>query len=363
MNSASGPTGSYRVVQLHPGLRCNLRCRHCYSSSGPAARGMLPAGKLCGLLDVLQAEGFGGVGISGGEPLLYPGLAAVLAHARSLGLVRTVTTNGMLLDEARATELAGLADLVAVSLDGLPESHNRTRGHPRAFEIMYGRLEHLRRAGVPFGFIFTLTMSNLDELPGVTDLAIAAGAGLLQVHPLEEVGRAVTGKAGQAPDDLELAHAFVEVARLRKLHRERIELQLDVADLAVLRDEPERGFAGPVAIPEGLDAEALPLADLVSPLVVEADGAIVPLQYGFGRAHQVAHLYGPDLRAQFGSWRRAGWPRFRQLSRRVHAELTAPGAHEHPFVNWYGAMLQASRAPAPAARKAPVAPASELVPA
>lgn len=29
-----GPTGR-RILQIHPTLRCNLRCEHCYSSSGP----------------------------------------------------------------------------------------------------------------------------------------------------------------------------------------------------------------------------------------------------------------------------------------------------------------------------------------
>ena len=34
-----GPTGdTYRVLQLHVSRRCNLSCRHCYSTSGPEFR-------------------------------------------------------------------------------------------------------------------------------------------------------------------------------------------------------------------------------------------------------------------------------------------------------------------------------------
>ena len=38
-----GPTGKSRIVQIHPTRRCNLRCLHCYSSSGPEVKGELPA--------------------------------------------------------------------------------------------------------------------------------------------------------------------------------------------------------------------------------------------------------------------------------------------------------------------------------
>lgn len=301
------------------------------------------------VLAAVQAEGFSGIGISGGEPLLYPDLVPVLDYAGTLGLIRTLTTNGMLLDEARVGVLAGLVDLIAISLDGAPTSHNLMRGHPKAFEMMYCRLEHLRRANVPFGFIFTLTLSNLDELAEVADLALSAGARLLQVHPLEEVGRAVEGRAGRAPDNLELAHAFVEVARLRRLHGERIEIQFDVADLDLLRSEPERGFAGILSPSERAELEAGALADLVSPLVVEAEGTIVPLQYGFARSFQVAHACAGDMRAQFQTWRRTGWPRFRRLCQRVHRGLTETGKFGFPFANWYGAMMEASHSPEPQA--------------
>ena len=37
-----GPIGDdYRVLQIHPTLRCNLKCPHCYSSSSPEEAGEL----------------------------------------------------------------------------------------------------------------------------------------------------------------------------------------------------------------------------------------------------------------------------------------------------------------------------------
>ena len=89
------------MVQLHPALRCNLKCRHCYSSSGPGNAQELPAGMLMNVLDSLHAEGFNVASFSGGEPLLYKELFTVMRMRASWAMTVTVTTNGMLLNTQR----------------------------------------------------------------------------------------------------------------------------------------------------------------------------------------------------------------------------------------------------------------------
>jgi len=344
MPQIAGPTREYRVIQIHPLLRCNLRCLHCYSTSAPDQAQTLPVDRLAAGLGLLRQEGYNAVGVSGGEPLLYRDLPRLLQHIRGFGMAATVTTNGMLLNEERAEVLRQGADLVAISLDGKPESHNRVRANPRAFELMTEGVAHLRRAGVPFGFIFTLTFHNLPELQWVADFAVEQGAGLLQVHPLEEVGRATDQFRGSAPDALELARAFVEVARLRQQYGDRISLQYDVADLEVLCANPERGYA--IETPAGSSSDDLrctPLADLIAPIIIEADGAIVPIQYGFSRSYQIGSLQADCLRSQFDAWKGTSFPEFLALCRGVHQELLEQASTGLPFVNWYGAVLQASR--------------------
>lgn len=338
MAQTAGPTCGYRVVQIHPLLTCNLRCLHCYSTSGPAQRQRLPLAQLCRALDILRAEGFNGASISGGEPLLYPELPALLRHIRSLGMVATVTTNAMLLDDARAKVIHECADLVAISVDGPPELHNQIRAHPRAFECMTEGVGRLRDLGMPFAFIFTLTLHNLHHLEWVADFAVKQGAGLLQVHPLEEVGRATDELPGAAPDSFELARAFVEVAHLQKQHRGKLSLQFDVADLEILRRNPERGYADAAA---GEDSARGPLGELIAPVIIEADGALVPLQYNFSRAYQIGDVAG-DLCEQVARWKTDAYPRFTNLCRQVHDRVLLRGASEFPFVNWYGEMLRAS---------------------
>jgi MoaA/NifB/PqqE/SkfB family radical SAM enzyme len=334
-----GPTGEARVLQIHPTRRCNLRCLHCYSASGPGERDELPAALLRGAIDGAGAAGYTVAAFSGGEPLLYKPLPALLGHARSRGMLTTVTSNGMLLDGRRLPPLRGALDLLAISLDGVPASHNRMRADDRAFAAMAANLDRVRASGIPFGFIFTLTQYNLHELPWVADFALAQGAKLLQIHPLEEAGRARQLLAGEGPDAVEASFAFVVAARLREASAGRLHVQLDLLSRTHLRDHPERVFAG--APPPGPEVTA---AELVSPLVIEADGCVVPIQHGFPRAYALGNLKDAPLHELLARWRRDRSVAFRSLCRDVFEELTAPA--ELPLANWYELLARRAQAAA-----------------
>jgi hypothetical protein len=101
----------------------------------------------------------------------------------------------------------------------------------------------------------------------------------LQIHPLEGTGRARTGLCGVQPDETESAFAYIEATRLQQILRGRLRLQLDLTDRTLLCAEPQRGFAeAPGAEPPACTA-AVP----ISPLVVEPDGTVFPVQYGFAQ--------------------------------------------------------------------------------
>jgi Fe-coproporphyrin III synthase len=333
-----GPTGDVlRVLQLHVSRRCNLACSHCYSSSGPQHVDELPLALWQGVIADAAAADYNVVGFSGGEPLMFKPLRALLLQARSLGLLTTVTTNGMLLDARRIEALQGAAGLVAISLDGKPESHNRMRGHPRAFATMARRLPALRAAGIPFGFIFTLTQFNLDEMLWAAEFAIAQGARLLQVHPLEAVGRARERLADAVPDETELSYTVLAVARLKELVGDSLVIQLDVAGRDAMAQAPERVFA---AADAAWTDSSLPLGQLLSPLIVEPDGTVVPVEYDFGRRWALGNLREAPLPQLAERWRRERLPGFRALCQDVQRRAVAPD--EPAVINWYGRLAQAS---------------------
>lgn len=337
-----GPTGaSMRILQLHVSRRCNLACRHCCSSSGPQHVDELPVAAWHDVIDDAAAAGYGVVGFSGGEPLMFGPLRALLLHARAARLRTTVTTNGMLLDARRIAALRGAAGLVAISLDGTPESHDRMRGHPRAFATMARRLPALREAGVLFGFIFTLTQFNMHELPWVAEFALAQGARLLQIHPLEPVGRARTDLVDAVPDPTELSYAVIAVARLKELVGDAIVVQLDVAGRDAMAARPASVFADPT--PPGDDRL---LGELLSPLIVEPDGTVVPVEYDFGRHWALGNLRDARLPTLIARWRSERLAAFFELCRRVQRDATADA--QPAVINWYSRLAAASAQPQPA---------------
>ncbi len=322
------------TVQVHPSRYCNLRCRHCYSASGPEWREALPPGLLIDALAAARAEGYGRVSLSGGEPLLYRGLPELLRAARGLGLLSTLTTNGIPMTAKRLGALRDDLDLVAVSLDGTPARHDAMRG-PGTFARMRARLPLLRDSGIPFGFIVTLTRESLHDLAWVAEFAIEQGAALLQIHPLEEVGRAEAETAGEAPDDLVANAAYLAFLRLEALVGDRITLQLDLAHRDLIREAPWRVYAdAPPPAPPGPE---VPLAALVDTLVIEEDGTVVPLQYGLPRSLALGSLREAPLPALAAAWRGAGHAAFRMHCRRVYERCLAD-PEALPAFNWFEAL-------------------------
>ena len=282
-------------------------------------------------LEDARALGYTIAGFSGGEPLLYPSLAEALSFAHEMGLQTSVTTNGMLLTRSKIEELRGNADLIAISLDGKPETHNRIRANERAFEHMARRIEDLRESGITFGFIFTLTMGNVHELEWVAEFAAASGASLLQVHPLEETGRARTAMKGSEPDHIEAAVAYLECLKAVVKHGHQMHVHLDIAHKGALAEQPERVFADARA--GAIDCS---FADLVNPLVLRADGTVVPLQHNFPRSFVLGSLARDRLCVLAKKWRERRHAQFQAACRATWREITAEDAV--PLVNWYRAV-------------------------
>ncbi len=317
----SDPRRSYatRPLQIHVTRKCNLQCLHCYSSSGPDQTEALDSVDLKLAVDDAHELGYSLVSLSGGEPFLYPHMTEVLAHAKVRDMKTAVVTNGMFLDKRRLDALKPVLDLVVISLDGEPARHNRMRANPKAFEVMAAKVPALRATGIAFGFLFTLCRDNAHELEWAADFAAQAGASILQVHPLDLVGRAAEGGAFERLDVDEPAALMAarRAADIQKRMGERLRI---VVDFQPRLPEELRG---------GLTkCEPTTFADQVHPLCIETDGAIVPMGHGFSRDYQMGQLGHGRLRDMARDWIAAGQAdRYEALTRQVRADadaLTAP---------------------------------------
>ena len=112
------------LAQVVPMRRCNLACAYCneYDSTSQP----VPLASMLAWLDKLADLGTSMITVSGGEPLMHPGLDAMIAHMRRRGMVSSVITNGYYLSperiDARVLEVltrqwAPLVDLVVARPD------------------------------------------------------------------------------------------------------------------------------------------------------------------------------------------------------------------------------------------------------
>jgi MoaA/NifB/PqqE/SkfB family radical SAM enzyme len=140
----------------------------------------------------------------------------------------SVASNGMLLDELTIEKLKGAIDILAISLDGKPDFHNHMRGNKQAFQIMTKRLEGIRQSDIPFGFIFTINHQNFRHLDWIANFALEQRASLLQIHPLEALGRAKKDLAKIIPTASISAYAYLEAIKLHERLGDRLHVRIDL---------------------------------------------------------------------------------------------------------------------------------------
>jgi radical SAM protein with 4Fe4S-binding SPASM domain len=190
-----------RLIALEITRTCTLACRHCRGDSRLREYpDELSFAEIIRLLDTIASFASPILIITGGEPLLRPDVFDIARYATGkLGFRTVLATCGHLLDEKTVESLkdAGVSR-ISVSLDGaLPETHDRFRGVPGAFEKTIRGIQTASAHGLPFQINSTITTGNIDELEALHGLAVSLGAEAFHPFLLVPMGR---GKeiAGQA---------------------------------------------------------------------------------------------------------------------------------------------------------------------
>ena len=145
---------------------CDLRCAYCYA---PKSRASLTADQVLAWLVELDAAGCLAVGFGGGEPTLHPQFAEICRRAtQETGLAVTFTTHGHRLTDQLLESLAGSANFVRVSIDGVGPTYETQRG--RRYDELIARLGGLARV-LPFGINVVVNDRTIGELDALADLA------------------------------------------------------------------------------------------------------------------------------------------------------------------------------------------------
>lgn len=185
-----------RHLFLELTLQCNARCFHCGSSCDPNAPQGLPMEQYLSVLEDVR-EHFDlkrmMLCITGGEPLLYRDFFPLMEKARDMGFHWGMTSNATLItrDTARRLKESGMGT-ISVSIDGLPETHDRLRGLPGGWKKAMEGIQNLIDEGGFRAIQVTTVVNhrNIDELDRLFGIFEDLDIDSWRVIGLEPIGRA-----------------------------------------------------------------------------------------------------------------------------------------------------------------------------
>lgn len=162
-----GPVVIWNLIR-----RCNLRCKHCYSTSLDIDfKDELSTEQIKATIDDLKVAHVPVLILSGGEPLLRPDIYEITAYAKEKGFYVALSTNGTLIDETNIAQIkAADYQYVGISIDGLEEFHDEFRRQEGSFKTSMHAIKLCKEAGIKIGMRLCLTKENFNDIPAMLDL-------------------------------------------------------------------------------------------------------------------------------------------------------------------------------------------------
>lgn len=194
---------------------CNFRCASCNIWRNKK-KSTVPLQQFKSIIDDLSSLGTFYFSISGGEPLLLPDFAERISYAKSKIPYVHFVSNGFLLDEAKAKQLASTGvDEVSISIDGLEKTHDRLRGVPGAFGHAVAAVKNLKQFAPRVQIVVNSILSpdTIDDLYRV--VALTKELGVLHKfqpindHPVFECQESQSAKWSANQEQLAKVDSFV----------------------------------------------------------------------------------------------------------------------------------------------------------
>jgi heme d1 biosynthesis radical SAM protein NirJ len=152
--------------------RCNLTCKHCYTTSADIDfPGELTTPEIYTVMDDLKAFKVPVLILSGGEPLLHPELFNISRRAKDMGFYVALSSNGTKISADNIDEIADIDyQYIGVSLDGIKDTHDQFRRVKGSFDEALRGVHLCLEKGIKVGIRFTLTQDNAKDFPALLQL-------------------------------------------------------------------------------------------------------------------------------------------------------------------------------------------------
>ena len=181
-----GPVVIWNLIR-----RCNLSCRHCYSTSLDIDfKDELSTEQIKATIDDLKVARVPVLILSGGEPLMRPDIFEISAYAKSKGFYLALSTNGTLINETNIDAIkAADYQYVGISIDGLESFHDHFRRQIGSYKSSMKAIELCKQAGIKVGMRLCLTKDNFNDLPALLDIMEEKGVDKFYLSHLNYSGR------------------------------------------------------------------------------------------------------------------------------------------------------------------------------
>lgn len=171
--------------------RCRYDCLHCRADADSDGSDELTTEQCKKILTSVAQFSRPEIILSGGEPMERDDIYEIIRFGRGLKLRMVMATCGYLVNKNTMAELkkAGIKVLY-FSLDGSSaETHDKFRQAEGAFDAVINAAGIAKKAGVRFQINATINKINMDEVPGIIELAQRLGAYRFNAFILVPTGR------------------------------------------------------------------------------------------------------------------------------------------------------------------------------
>ncbi|MBV9867455.1 MAG: radical SAM protein [Abitibacteriaceae bacterium] len=183
-----GHSQNPRFITIKPTFRCNLRCGFCRFVANGQVFGKADYfvdDEWLNLIDeVAPYKPY--IAITGGEPLMYPGIGKLLKRIKHHGLHAAMVTNATLLERKAEELMEAPPASLQISVDGPRETHDALRMVNGTFDKVQKGLTKLLelkqkyKSAAPVVVINSvITESNYHNMPQMTKVAHELGATLI----------------------------------------------------------------------------------------------------------------------------------------------------------------------------------------
>ncbi len=171
--------GTLLRVMLELTYNCNFKCKHCYvPQSYRKKKGELKTEEVFSILDQLKQIGCFYLGFTGGEPFVRKDIMDILRYAKRCGFEIIIYTNGSLIDEKMADELALLRpNKVDITIPAMSkDAFEKISGVSGSRDKVFNSIEFLHKRKVNLGFKSCVLKENETEIKEIQDFAASLGA-------------------------------------------------------------------------------------------------------------------------------------------------------------------------------------------